>query len=163
MESAGALRTFNEEGMLQPFTSCSACSIFNVSQLTAAHTGSLVKNATHASTPGCQAHASVVPLRTGPANTLGGGSLTLPLTDCVSGETRVVSVFHWQAARPLEPAGLFGHPVYPADLGQVSGANEAQFQGGGLLQRPQAARTVVDQRDRHSGSSTVGPSTDLGG
>lgn len=56
--------------MLQPLTSCSACSIFNVSQLTAAHTGSLVKNATHASTPGCQAHALVVPLRTGPANTL---------------------------------------------------------------------------------------------
>lgn len=42
------------------FTSRSACSIFNVSQLTAAHTGSLVRNATHATTPASQEHASVV-------------------------------------------------------------------------------------------------------
>lgn len=43
-----------------PFTSRLACSIFNVSQLTAAHTGSLVRNATHATTPAWQAHALVV-------------------------------------------------------------------------------------------------------
>lgn len=74
----------------------------------------------------------------------------------------MVSVFHWQAARPLEPDGLLGHPGYPANLGQVSRANETQFQSRGLLERPQAALTVVDQRDRHSSSSTVGPPTDLG-
>lgn len=57
-----------------PFTSCLACSIFNVSQLTAAHTGSLVRNATHATTPAWQAHALVVLLlKTGLPNTPGGG------------------------------------------------------------------------------------------
>lgn len=40
-----------------PFTSPAACSIFNVSQLTAALAGSLVRNATHASVA-WQAHAS---------------------------------------------------------------------------------------------------------
>lgn len=44
----------------QAFHICSACSIFNVSQLTAAQTGSLVKNATHVTTPAWQAHALVV-------------------------------------------------------------------------------------------------------
>lgn len=57
-----------------PFTSCSACLIFNVSQLTAAHTGSLVRNATHATTPAWQAHALVVlSLSTGLPNTPKGG------------------------------------------------------------------------------------------
>lgn len=49
---------------------CSACLIFNVSQLTAAQAGSLVKNATHAATPAWQAHALVVLLlNTGLPNT----------------------------------------------------------------------------------------------
>lgn len=46
-----------------PFTSSLACSIFNVSQLTAAHTGSLVRNPTHATTPAWQAHALVALLQ----------------------------------------------------------------------------------------------------
>lgn len=64
-----------------PFTSCSGCSIFNVSQLTAAHTGSLVRNATHATTPAWQAHALVVLLLSSglPNTPRGGGGRRWPL------------------------------------------------------------------------------------
>lgn len=139
-----------------PFTSRSACSIFNVSQLTAAHTGSLVRNATHATTPDWQAHALVVLLLSaGLPNTLrvrgmwGDVALTLPLTGCgVTGLTGVVSVFHRQATGSLEPADLFCHPWRPAYLARVLGAHEAQSQSGGLSGGQQASLAVVYQTDR---------------
>lgn len=66
-----------------PLTSCLVCSIFNVSQLTAAHTGSLVRNATHATTPAWQAHALVVPLlSSGLPNTPSGGGGGGPYSAC---------------------------------------------------------------------------------
>lgn len=62
-----------------------------------------------------------------------GLALTQSLTDCgIIGATGMVSVFHWQALRPLQSAGLFGQPWELADLGQVSGAPEAQSQSRGL-------------------------------
>lgn len=70
IEVQGGLPVEREAPTHWPFTSCLACSIFNVSQLTAAHTGSLVRNATHATTPAWQAHALVVLLlSTGLPNT----------------------------------------------------------------------------------------------
>lgn len=139
-----------------PFTSRSACSIFNVSQLTAAHTGSLVRNATHATTPDWQAHALVVLLLSaGLPNTLrvrgmwGDVALTLPLTECgVTGVTGVVSVFHRQATGSLEPADLFCHPWRAAYLAWVLGAHEAQSQSRGLSGGQQASLAVVYQTDR---------------
>jgi len=110
-----------------PFTSCLACSIFNVSQLTAAHTGSLVRNATHTTTPAWQAHALVVLLsRTGLPNTPKGG------------ERGVQCLWLWYLyfpgwlrsagdARPLLPA-LVADPPGPG----TPGANEARSQSRGL-------------------------------
>lgn len=107
-----------------PFTSLSVCSIFNVSQLTAAHTGSLVRNATHATTPDWQAHASVVLLlSSGLPNTPRGGVVALMLTVTECGGTGVVSVFHWKAMCPLELAGLFRRPRSLPHLAQVSRAH----------------------------------------
>lgn len=59
-EERGGIPVVRDAPTHWPFISCVACSIFNGSQLTAAHTGSLVKNATHATTPAWQAHALVV-------------------------------------------------------------------------------------------------------
>lgn len=55
-----------------PFTSPAACSIFNVSQLTAALAGSLVRNASHASAAAWQAHASCCRAPWPPNHTLWG-------------------------------------------------------------------------------------------
>lgn len=44
----------------RPFTFCAACSIFNATQLTAAHAGPLVKNATHAAAAAWRVHALVL-------------------------------------------------------------------------------------------------------
>lgn len=165
VEVQGGLPVEEEAPTHWPFTSCLACSIFNVSQLTAAHTGSLVRNATHATTPAWQAHALVVLLlSTGLPNTpkrRGDGevALTVPVTEC--GITGVVSVFHREATCPLEPAGLFCHPWSPAHVAQVPGAHEAQSQSGGLGGRQQASLAVVYQWDRHSSDSAMGPPTDL--
>lgn len=105
-----------------PFTSCLACSIFNVSQLTAAHAGSLVKNATHATTPAWRAHALVVLLsRTGLPNTpraKGAGGRGV-------GGRRGVSVLHGEA-------GL---------LCRVPGAHEAPSRSRGLC-RPRRLSCV---------------------
>lgn len=134
-----------------PFTSLSACSIFNVSQLTAAHTGSLVRNATHATIPDWQAHASVVLLlSSGLPNTPRGRggvvevALTLPVTECGgTGATGVVSVFHRKATCPLELAGLFRQPRSLPHLAQVSRAHGAQSERRGLSGRQEASFAVV--------------------
>lgn len=89
-----------------PFTSPAACSIFNVSQLTAALAGSLVRNASHASAVAWQAHASCCRARWPPNQTLwrGSGGLTVLVTERgVTGVTGVVFVFHWKTVRPLDP------------------------------------------------------------
>lgn len=54
----GGLPEQRDSATRWPFTSPAACSIFNVSQLTAALAGSLVRNASHASAAAWQAHAS---------------------------------------------------------------------------------------------------------
>lgn len=131
-----------------PFTSCSGCSIFNVSQLTAAHTGSLVRNATHATTPAWQAHALVVLLlSSGLPNTPRGRgevALTVPVTECgITGVTGVVSVFHRKATCPLEPAGLFCRPWSLPHPAQVSRPHQAQSQSRGLSGGQQASLAVV--------------------
>lgn len=138
-----------------PFTSCSACSIFNVSQLTAAHTGSLVRNATHATTPAWQAHALVVLLSSaGLPNTSGeeggGAALTLPVTSDCGGFAVIlaVAVFDRKAERPLQTPCLFCLPGFSAHLAQVPGAYDAQPRGRGLSDGQQASLAVVDQWDR---------------
>lgn len=54
----GGLPEHRDAATHWPFTSPAACSIFNVSQLTAGLAGSLARNATHASAAAWQAHAS---------------------------------------------------------------------------------------------------------
>lgn len=130
-----------------PFTSCSACSIFNVSQLTAVHTGSLVRNATQATTPAWQAHALVVLLSSLglPHTPRGGGGVGVALTMPVIqyGVIGVVSVFHWKAPCPLEPARLFLSARSLPELVRVARVHGAQSQRRGLSRGQQASLPVV--------------------
>lgn len=85
-----------------------------------------------------------------------GVTLTVPETGII-GVTGVVSVFHRQAACPLQPAGFFGHPWQP-----VPGDHEAESLSGGLSGGQQASLAVVYQWNGHRGDST-GPPTGPGG
>lgn len=136
-----------------PFTSPAACSIFNVSQLTAALAGSLVRNATHASVA-WQAHASdgVVVAPHGHQTKHRGGrrGLTVLVTERgVTGVTGVVSVFHWKTACPLDPAGFSCRRCrrrsWPAPRRdhRGSGAHRAQPQSRGHGGGQQAPFAVV--------------------
>lgn len=160
VEGSGGFQCRGDAPAHCPFTSCSACSIFNASQLTAAHTGSLVRNATHATTPAWQARALVVLLlSTGLPNTPRGRglALTVPVAEFgVIGVTGVVSVFHREATCPLEPAGLFCYPWSPPHLALVPRANVAQSQSRGLSGGLQASFAVVYQQYRHRGNCVSG-------
>lgn len=106
-----------------PFTSCLACSIFNVSQLTAAHwvISKECYTCNHSSLASTCFGCTVVEFRgcqTRQGEGVGRGAggrglvaLTVPVTECgVIGVTGVVSVFHREAAGPLQPAGFLCHP-----------------------------------------------------
>lgn len=91
---------------------------------------------------------------------VGGGrrgvALTVPVTECgVTGVTGVVSVFHREAARPLQPAGLLRSPRLLTGPVGVSGAR------GGVQQASLAVVYKWDRRGSHS--ATVTPADLWGG
>lgn len=138
----------------RPFTFCAACSIFNAAQLTAAHAGSLVKNAACSHGSACFA-TSVAATHTegGPwGEEVVVAALTVPVTERgATGVAGVESVFHREAARPLQPAGLLrsGRPL--AGLGRLPRAGQ------------QAPLAIVYERDGRSRYSTAASLADLGG
>lgn len=79
-------------------------------------------------------------------------ALPVPVTerDATAG-AGVVSVFHREAARPLQPAGLFRSAQPLAGLGRLPRAGQ------------QASLAIVYERDGHSSGSTAASLADLWG
>lgn len=141
-----------------PFTSHSACSIFNVSQLTAAHwvISQECYTCNHSSLANTCSGCAFVRSR--------GGALTVAVNETgVAAAAGAVSVFHGQATCPVEPTGLLCHLGQPVHLPHFPGAHEAQPESGGRSGDQQASLAVVHQRDGHSGVSAAGPPAHLSG
>lgn len=138
----------------RPFTFCAACSIFNAAQLTAAHAGSLVKNAACSHGSACFA-TSVAATHTeggGPWGEEVAAALTVPVTERgATGVAGVESVFRREAARPLQPAGLLRSALPLAGLGRLPRAGQ------------QAPLAIVYKRDGRSSDPAAASLADLWG